>query len=115
MSQKHPEFADHVRVRRTDLTERVGIADAEGQVYGWTTPSITGVDVIGPCPDDRALNVRIEATDSTYWLAPDLVEFLDHAVRTEARIGTSEWVRNADGSWKHRNSGPVGWIRRIFR
>ena len=114
MSHNVPEFADRVRVRRTDLTERVGIAEAEGEVNGWTTPSVTEVTVIGECPDDRAENVRIDATNSTYWLATDLVEFLDHGSGTEVRIGSQEWIRNTDGSWKHRGNRLLGLLRRVL-
>lgn len=40
-------FGDNVRVRSTDLSESVGLAGLAGQVYGETTPSKTGVELIG--------------------------------------------------------------------
>jgi hypothetical protein len=38
-------FADRVRIKRTEETERLGLAGREGQVFGHTTPSVTEVAV----------------------------------------------------------------------
>ena len=51
----------------------------EGQVYGETTPSVTGIEVVGNLRDDFAINVFFESRDTSYWFAPELLEFLDHA------------------------------------
>ena len=40
-------LGDEVRIRSTDVTESLGVAGHTGIVYGYTTPSVTGVDVIG--------------------------------------------------------------------
>ena len=40
-------FGDNVRVVRTRETEALGVAGRVGQVFGYTTPSITGVVVVG--------------------------------------------------------------------
>jgi hypothetical protein len=40
-------FGDNVRLRSTPETEALGLAGQVGQVYGETTPSVTGVTVVG--------------------------------------------------------------------
>lgn len=70
-----------------------------GRVYGWTTPSDTGVQVIGSVTNDRALSVKIEGQNEPLWLDPDLLEFVDHAPATTARIGNTSFTRSADGEW----------------
>src|SRR4051812_19035614 len=39
------EIGDNVRIVRSELTEALGQADRGGVFYGFTTPSITGVEV----------------------------------------------------------------------
>ncbi|HEX3068605.1 MAG TPA: hypothetical protein VHX14_08510 [Thermoanaerobaculia bacterium] len=98
-----PSFGDHVKIRITEATEAAGIAGLEGSVSGFTTPSVTNVEVIGKTQDDYALSVMIEArNDDTFWLAEELVEFLDHAPNTEIWVTGASFkeVRNADGSWR---------------
>ena len=70
-----PEIGARATIRRTDVTERAGIAGLEAIVYGWTRPSISGAEVLGPCPNDWAINVKVSERDTTYWLAPEHVEF----------------------------------------
>jgi hypothetical protein len=48
-------FGDHVRIRATEETERLRLAGREGVVFGWTTPSVTGVEVIGTPAEDYAI------------------------------------------------------------
>ena len=43
----HVSYGDNVRILRTAETERLGIAEMIGNVYGETTPSDTKVEVIG--------------------------------------------------------------------
>ena len=93
------DFGDRVRVKRTPETVSAEVADMEGDVYGFTTPSATGVPVIGGAPDDRAINVYFEALSSDRWFRPDLLEFLDHNAGTEMVVGNMKAVRQADGSW----------------
>src|ERR1700736_6855396 len=37
-------LGDQVRIRTTNITESLGVAGQTGMVYGYTTPSLTGVD-----------------------------------------------------------------------
>ena len=93
-------FGDNVRIDRSHDTSRSGHADLVGVCYGLTTPSVTGVEVIGPAPDDQALNVHFEddAVEDA-WFSPELVLLVDHAVGSRATVGDHEFVKAADGSW----------------
>jgi len=97
----NPSFGDNVRIRVTKETEAARVAGLEGQVCGETTPSATGVDVIGLASDDYALNVHFEGRGDALWFAPELVEFLDHAPGTEIRLEgvDKKWTRTEDGGW----------------
>ena len=99
MTQERLSLGDNVRVRTTEVTKRHGAAGMRGQVYGETTPSATGVDVIGDSTTDYAVNVFFDELDKGYWFAPNLLEFLDHAPGTEIVIGNHRWVRADDGEW----------------
>lgn len=46
-STSNISFGDNVRVRSTLETEALGMAGHVGQVYGETTPSVTGMAVVG--------------------------------------------------------------------
>jgi hypothetical protein len=105
-----PQFGDHVRIRATPLTARLGLAGLIGTVYGETTPSITGVEVIGDVIDDYAVNVMIERRKEALWFGPQLVEFVDHAAGSEVRIGSKCFVREQNGEWIQTQSDrpPLG-------
>ena len=98
------DFADRVRIRASEETERLGLAGREGQVYGWTTPSVTGVSVIGSAADDYAVNVQLDELDEVLWFSDDLVEMLDHGAGTAMTIDGQdiEWVRLPSGEWEGR-------------
>jgi len=95
-------YGDNVRIRRTPETERLGIAEAIGNVYGETTPSETGVEVIGELLSDYAHQVYFESLRKSYWFAPEMLEFVNHAPGTEVHVhGTAfKSVRQRDGTWK---------------
>lgn len=102
-------FGDHVRVLATSVTEELGLAGGLGQVYGWTTPSQTYVEVIGETSEDYAVNVFFDDRDEAHWFAPELLEFIDHAPGTEIRLeGVSKkWVRTAAGAWVESDAEDV--------
>ncbi|HEV7571859.1 MAG TPA: hypothetical protein VGQ21_10215 [Thermoanaerobaculia bacterium] len=95
-----PTFGDNVTIRSTPETEAAGLAGKTGSVSGFTTPSVTGVQVLGARDEDYALAVMFDddALPNT-WFAEELVEFHDHAVGTEIRMGNMKAVRAEDGSW----------------
>ena len=123
MTENHPiSFGDNVKVRETPITQAAGIAGLVGNVYGFTTPSMTKVEVIGELKEDFAFNVFFEERDEAFWLAPDLLEFVDHAAGTEIIIDGSDkkWVRNESGEWEairlsERPNGIIGRIIRFFK
>ncbi len=94
-------FGDNVQVRRTPETEALGLADLRGQVYGETTPSVTGVPVIGSASEDYAINVSFDDREGEYWFAPHLLDLVDHGPGTEIRLEgvDKRWVRQASGEW----------------
>jgi hypothetical protein len=94
-------FGDRVRVRSTSETKAAGVAGLRGQVYGETTPSVTGVEIIGTSEHDCAINVRFADLNQEHWFAPHLLEFVDHGPGTEIRLDgvDKRWVRSAQGEW----------------
>jgi hypothetical protein len=77
------------------------VAGLPGPVLGETTPSVTGVAVIGVPEAGYAVNVYFKHTGQSLWFAPHLLEFIDHAPGTKVRLEGSprEWVRQVDGEW----------------
>jgi hypothetical protein len=105
-----PGFGDNVRVKDTAETQALGIAGRLGNVYGLTTPSASGVDVIGSKAEDLAYSVSIDELKQQFWLSPDLVEFVDHGAGTEMRLDgvPMTWRREADGSWSEHPDATIG-------
>lgn len=75
------------------------MAGSIGNVAGFTTPSLMGVEVIGGVKDDLAFNVIFEDPHAQLWFAPELLEFVDHAPGLNIKIGQRQWIRRADGGW----------------
>jgi hypothetical protein len=94
-------FGDRVRVCKAPETTALGIAGLEGDLYGFTTPSVTGVVVVGDAPDDYALYVFFRERKEGFWFRPDLLELLHHNPGSVATIKGSpaRYVRQSDGTW----------------
>lgn len=92
-------FGDRVRVRDTSTARERGLVGLAGVVFGETTPSVTGVEVIGTPRSDFALNIELDDGAGNFWFAADMVELLDHAPGTEIRVGEVRLVRQPDGQW----------------
>jgi hypothetical protein len=111
-------YGDNVRILRTTETERLGVAEKIGNVYGETTPSDTKVKVIGKLESDYALHVYFDTLDVSYWFAPQMLEFVGHAPGTEIHVHGSPFksVRQPDGSWKDIpvKSRRDSWIGRLL-
>ncbi len=90
-----------------------------GNVYGETIPSESRVEVIGKLELDFAIHVYFESLDVSYWFAPQMLEFVNHAPGTEIHVhGSSvKTVRQPDGTWKDvpLRSVPDSWFRRLLR
>ena len=92
-------FGDKVRIRSTIATKALGLAGQMGIVHGHTTPSVTGVEVIGEGQEDYAIGVMIEGRSEALWFVKDLLEFVDHQPGTTINIGERRLTRNAQGEW----------------
>jgi len=103
-----PSFGDNVRIRASAETHSKGVAGLTGQVYGQTTPSVTSVEVIGETTSDYAINVFFEDRNESFWFAPSLVEFVDHAPGTEMTLDGvgKKWVRTESGDWREESNEP---------
>ena len=114
----HVSYGDNVRILRTAETERLGIAELIGNVYGETTPSDSKVEVIGKLDTDYAVNVYFDTLDVGYWFAPQMLEFVGHAPGTEIHVHGSPFksVRQPDGTWKDIPVGPArdSWLERLL-
>ena len=112
--QSPAQFGDRVKIRTVAETEKAGIAGRSGVVYGATTVSVTGVEVIGSTTEDVALNVTIDESEETVWI-PYLVEFTDHnAGATITLDGVAKrWTRDASGNWivSRRPVPPKEWVQ----
>jgi len=93
-------FGDRVQIRSTVLTQELGLAGRIGMVHGSTTPSITGVSVIGLPTSDYALAVALEGDPEATWFEPGLVEFVDHAPGTTVKLADRTFTRSPEGEWK---------------
>ena len=100
-AMQRAELGDTVRIARTVDTIASGHADREGTCYGFTTPSVTGVTVIGDRGNDDALNVGFE-DDTSAWFDASLVVFLDINPGQIARVGNTTFVREPSGQWVER-------------
>jgi hypothetical protein len=62
--------------------------------------------------------VYFEALDVSYWFAPQMLEFVNHAPGTEIHVHGSPFksVRQPDGSWKDIPVDSVGesWFGRLL-
>ncbi len=96
-------FGDLVRVRSTEETEAVGLADLVGIVFGQTIPSKSGVDVTLKPRLDYAIAVNFDELGKTLWLPHDVLEFISHRPGQQVGIQTSRgeriWRRQENGKW----------------
>jgi hypothetical protein len=95
-------------VRQTPEASALGLSGLEGEIYGHTTPSATGIAVIGSKVDDYALNVFFTEKKGQYWFSEDQLEFLHHSPGTEITIAgiDKKWVRASSGAWEERPNKP---------
>ncbi len=114
-------FGDNVCVRETPATTAAGLAGLSGNVYGHTTPSVTGVEVIGDLTEDFAVNIHFEGRGESFWFAVELLEFVDHAPGTEIQLAgvPKKWVRTESGKWQEIElaeirTGLLQWLLRLI-
>jgi hypothetical protein len=95
--QDGPVVGDAVRIIPNAETIERGWAGREGTFYGFTTPSVTGIAVIG-LSGDLGFNVGFgDGVDE--WFDPSLVERLGFDPAGTMSIGDRRFVRDAEGNW----------------
>jgi hypothetical protein len=90
-------IGDRVRIMSTPATIEGAWAGREGTFYGFTTPSVTGAEVIGQT-EDFALNVGFGDGISA-WFDSSLVEYVRYDPEDTMSIGDRRFVRDAEGNW----------------
>lgn len=110
MRDQRISFGDNVRIRDTPATQAAGVAGLTGPVHGETTPSVTGVEVIGEPDGDYAIAVHFEERGEALWFAPDLLEFVDHGAGAEITIKgvDRKWTRTESGEWEESPTDGAG-------
>lgn len=93
-------FGDRVRIRLTETTVTLGIAGQMGIVNGRTSPSVTGVEVIGKSSNDLAIAVTLEEQTKQLWFAEEVLEFVDHGAGTTVQIAGRKLIRDEHGDWR---------------
>ncbi|MGB8011823.1 MAG: hypothetical protein WCF68_09440 [Terriglobales bacterium] len=102
MNSSRISFGDKVRIRSEKATESKGVAGKTGIVYGQTTPSVTGVEVIGAATEDYAIAVMVEGHSESLWFAENLLEFVDHQPGTTIGVAGRHLIRDEHGEWYER-------------
>ncbi|MFT4913938.1 MAG: hypothetical protein ACI9YM_002549 [Brevundimonas sp.] len=102
------QMFDEVRIASTSETEKSGHADAVGQLFGITTPSSTGVEVIGGVEANVAYNVDFDDRHETAWFAPGLVSFVARPEVTLSIAGKT-FTRPQDGDWRDEVPSRPWW------
>lgn len=92
------ELGDTVLIVESPDTIAGGYAGRSGTCYGFTTPSVTGVDVVGEPVDDHAFNVGFDDGTSA-WFQPSLVAVVDVNAGQVAVVGDKRFVRAPNGDW----------------
>ena len=107
-SMDYPGFGDSVRIKDTALTREKQVAGLHGVIYGFTTPSVSQVPVIGELSGDRAFNVFFDERSEGLWFVPELIELVSRSAQLEITIGgvAVEMVRRADGGWDEYITSP---------
>jgi hypothetical protein len=112
VSEPGISFGDRVRIASDPAAIDAGFAGRLGVIYGYTTPSVTSVDVIGDSDVDLAYNVGFEEDGVDAWFAPGLVELVDHSPGLEITIGDKRLVRDETSEWREPPKRRLGWRRK---
>lgn len=94
-------FGNKVKVKSSPETETKGLAGKTGEIYGHTTPTVTGVEVIGQTNKDFALNVYFGDLKESFWFDESLIEQLDNGAGTEMTLDgiDKKWTKDSNGNW----------------
>jgi len=103
-------FGDTVRIKDNPETAQATIAGLEGTVYGFTTPSLTGVEAVGPLSQDFALNVYVDSLNQGFWLDPANIELVERPEVMEFSVaGKTIRVTQKDGEYDEAVILPRPW------
>lgn len=113
MNKQQISFGDNVRIRMRPVTEKLGVAGRTGSITGETTTGVAGVQVIGEPSQNLAFSVELD--DRTLWIAPDLLELVNHAPGKVVVIDAipKKWVRAESGKWVEELSTRDSLLRRL--
>jgi hypothetical protein len=94
-------FGNKVKIKSSPETETKGLAGKTGEIFGHTTPSVTGVEVIGQTDKDFALNVYFDDRQESFWFDESLIEQLDNGAGTEMTLDRidKKWTKDSNGNW----------------
>jgi hypothetical protein len=97
-------LGSRARICTHPVTDKLDLAGRVGVIHGWTTPSSTGVKVVGEPIEDFAIAVYFEELCEEYWFDEGLLEILDNGAGTFISIGDSEleYVLTESGEWESR-------------
>ena len=102
-------FGNKVKIKSSPETETRGLAGKTGEIYGHTTPTVTGVDVIGQTNKDFALNVYFEDIKESFWFDENLIEQIDNGIRTVIKLDgvNKKWTKDTNGDWIEESTNPT--------
>lgn len=111
MVSRQVKFAqfDNVRVVENEHTLQAGIANQEGVVHGWTTPSVTGLASVGPLREDFAWNVYIEHLDQGFWLDPSFIAFVSRPEKISITVGDETVTYESDMTLEYVEEDETPW------
>ena len=96
-------FGNKVKIKSSPETETKGLAGKTGETYGHTTPTVTGVEVIGKTEKDFALNVYFDDLKESFWFDESLIEQLDNGTEMTLDGVDKKWSKDSNGNWIEEN------------
>jgi len=99
-------FGNTVRIKSNPETKSKGFAGKKGEIYGHTTPSMAGVEIIGKTDKDFAVNVFFSDLYESFWFAEDLIEQIDNGVGAVITLDgvDKKWTKDETGDWIEENT-----------
>ena len=87
----------------------MGLAGKIGEVYGFTTPSMMDLEIIGTPTDDFALNVYFDDLQTSYWFDADLLETIDDRQGSVITLDgvDKKWTKGQSGQWIEEDITPT--------
>ena len=113
------EFGDYVKFVDNEKTRAAGVALKEGVCVGFTTPSVSNIEIIGDIEIDYAICVELKDNSEIIWATQNLLEFIGYGEGQVMEIGNIRVTRRSDGNWKEEiidaSKENSNWIKRLFK